>query len=141
LDNLKRSIRSIDFAAQYQQEPIDQQEPIAAGGNLVKWKADISERGLFFSKPYRDSRPRDNEVQRVGKDGFEAVISSFGEANKGFQAIAAEITAYSKKSFEDGTRAFEQLLGAKSFEQVIEIQSQYARMAYKTYGCALMRGP
>ena len=80
-----------------------------------------------------------NEVQRAGKDGFDAVVSSFGEANKGFQAIAAEITAYSKKSFEDGTRAFEQLLGAKSFEQVIEIQSQYARMAYEAYVAELSK--
>ena len=51
-----------------------------------------------------------DEVQRAGKNGFDAAVSSFGEANKGFQAIAAEIAAYSKKSFEDGTRAFEQLL-------------------------------
>jgi hypothetical protein len=74
-----------------------------------------------------------DEVQRAGKDGFDVAVSSFGEASKGFQAIAAEITAYSKKAFEDGTRAFEQMLGAKSFEQVIEIQSQYARMAYEGY--------
>ena len=80
-----------------------------------------------------------NEVQRAGKDGFDAVVSSFGEANNGFQAIAAEITAYSKKSFEDGTRAFEQLLGAKSFEQVIEIQSQYARMAYEGHVAELTK--
>src|SRR4030065_1230297 len=74
-----------------------------------------------------------DEVQRAGKDGFDAAVSSFGEANKGFQAIASEIAAYSKKSFEDGTRAFEQLLGAKSLEQVVEIQSQYARIAYESY--------
>ncbi len=80
-----------------------------------------------------------NEVQRAGKDGFDAVVSSFGEANKGFQAIAAEIAAYSKKSFEDGTRAFEQLLGAKSLEQVVEIQSQYARMAYEGYFAELSK--
>ena len=73
------------------------------------------------------------EFQRVGKDGFDAVVSSFGEANKGFQALAAEITAYSKKSFEDGTRALQQLIGAKSVEQVIEIQSQYAKKAYDTH--------
>jgi hypothetical protein len=79
------------------------------------------------------------DFQRVGKDGFDAAVSSFGEANKGFQAIAAEITAYSKKAFEDGTRAFQQLLGAKSFEQVIEIQSQYARMAYETYVAELSK--
>jgi hypothetical protein len=71
--------------------------------------------------------------QRVSKNGFDAAVSSFGEVNKSLQAIAAEVTDYSKKAFEDGTRAFEQLLGAKSFEQVIEIQSQYANKAYETY--------
>ena len=73
------------------------------------------------------------EFQRAGKDRFDAAVSSFGEMNKGWQAITAEITAYSKRAFEDGTRAFEQLLGAKSFEQVVEIQSQYAKKAYETY--------
>ncbi len=73
------------------------------------------------------------EFQKVGKDGFDATVRSFGEVNKGFQAIAAEITDYSKKAFEDGTRAFEQLIGAKSIEQAIEIQSQYAKKAYDAY--------
>lgn len=61
------------------------------------------------------------EFQKVGKDGFDAAVKSFGEMNKGFQAIAAEVTDYSKKAFEDGTRAFEQLIGAKSVEQAVEI--------------------
>jgi len=73
------------------------------------------------------------EFQKVGKDGFDAAVRSFGEVNKGFQAIAAEVTDYSKKAFEDGTRAFEQLIGAKSIEQAIEIQSQYAKKAYDAY--------
>ena len=73
------------------------------------------------------------EFQKVGKNGFDAAVRSFGEMNKGFQAIAAEVTDYSKKAFEDSTRAFEQLIGAKSIEQAIEIQSQYAKKAYDTY--------
>jgi hypothetical protein len=73
------------------------------------------------------------EFQKVGKDGFDAYVRSFGEMNKGLQAIAAEMTDYSKKAFEDSTRAFEQLVGAKSIEQAIEIQSQYAKKAYDTY--------
>jgi hypothetical protein len=73
------------------------------------------------------------EFQKVGKSGFDAAVKSFGEFNKGFQAIAAEVTDYSKKAFEDGTRAFEQLIGAKSVEQAVEIQSQYAKKAYDTY--------
>jgi hypothetical protein len=73
------------------------------------------------------------EAHKAGKDGLDAAVSYFGEANKGFQAIAAEIAAYSKKSFEDVTRAFEQLRGAKSFEQAVEIQSQYAKRAFDAY--------
>ena len=64
------------------------------------------------------------EFQKVGKDGFDAAIRSFGEVNKGFQAITAKVTDYYKKAFEDGTRAFEQLIGAKSIEQVFEIQDR-----------------
>ena len=74
-----------------------------------------------------------DEFQKVGKDAFDASIRSLGEVNKGFQALAATVTDYSKKAFEDGTRAFEQLVGAKSFEQVLEIQSQYAKKAFDAY--------
>jgi hypothetical protein len=74
-----------------------------------------------------------DEFQKVGRDGFDAVIRSWGEVNKGFQAIAAELTGYSKRAFEDSTRTFEQLVGAKSVEQAIEIQSQYAKRSYDAY--------
>ena len=74
-----------------------------------------------------------DESQKFGKEGFDAALRSYGEWNKGFQVIASKATDYTKKSFEDATRAFEQLLGAKSIEQAIEIQSQYAKKAYDTY--------
>jgi hypothetical protein len=74
-----------------------------------------------------------NDFQKVSKDNYEAVLRSYGELNKGFQAIATRVADYSKKAFEDATRAYEQLVGAKSFESVIEIQSQYAKKAYDTW--------
>ena len=73
------------------------------------------------------------EFQRVSKDGFDASVRSLGEWSKGFQAIAATLADYSKKAFEDGTRAFEQLVGVKSVEQAWEIQSQYAKKAFDAY--------
>ena len=73
------------------------------------------------------------EFQKLGKKGFDAAVPSFSEVNKRFQAITAEVTDYSKKAFEDGTRAFQQLIGAKSVGQAIEIQSQYANKAYDTH--------
>ena len=73
------------------------------------------------------------EFQKAGKDGFDNAVRSYGDANKAVQAIVARWTEYSKRSVEDATRAFEQLLGAKSLEQAIEIQSQYAKKAYDNY--------
>ena len=74
-----------------------------------------------------------DEFQKVGKDGFDAAVRSYGDANKGFQAIVAEVTNYSKKAFEEGTRAFEQLVSAKPVEQAVEIQSQFAKKAYDAH--------
>jgi len=74
-----------------------------------------------------------DDFQKVGKDSFDAAVRSYGDVNKGFQAIVAEVTNYSKKAFEDGTRAFEQLVGAKSVEQAVEIQSQYVKNAYEAH--------
>ena len=46
------------------------------------------------------------------------------------QTIAVEATDYSKKSIENGSAFVEKLLGAKSFESVIRIQSEYANTSY-----------
>jgi phasin family protein len=73
------------------------------------------------------------EYQKLSKDGFDAAVRSFAEVNKGLQMLTAEMTDYSKKTFEDGFRAWEQLIGAKSLGQMIEIQSQYAKKAYDSY--------
>ena len=74
-----------------------------------------------------------DDFQKMGKDNYDAMLRSYGELTKGFQAIAARMTDYSKRSFEDATRTFEQLVGAKSLEQAFEIQSQYAKKAYDNW--------
>ena len=74
-----------------------------------------------------------DDFQKMSKAGFDAAVHSYGEVSKGLQAIASKVTDYSKVTFEDATRAFEQLVKAKSIEQAIEIQSQYAKNAFDTY--------
>ena len=71
-----------------------------------------------------------DEVQKLSKDGFDATMKSFGAFSKASQAIATELVDYSKKSFEDGTKVMERLLGAKSLDKAIEIQTDYAKSAY-----------
>ena len=40
---------------------------------------------------------------------------------------------YSKKMFEQGTAATEKLLGAKSFEKAVEVQTEYVKSAYEGF--------
>jgi phasin family protein len=60
-------------------------------------------------------------------------MKQLGTVSKGWQAIATEFADYSKKSFEDGSAALEKLIGAKSLEKAIEVQSDYLKSAYEGF--------
>jgi hypothetical protein len=79
------------------------------------------------------------QYQKAAQNGFEAASRSLTEANKGFQAIAAEMTDYSKKSFDDVMQAWEQLASAKSFGEMVQIQARYAQRAYDSYSSAMSK--
>ena len=40
------------------------------------------------------------DLQKASKEGFETAVRAYGEANRGFQAIVAEVTNYNKRAFE-----------------------------------------
>lgn len=73
------------------------------------------------------------EFQKYGREHMDTTMKAWGQMSKGVQAIAAETADYSKKSFEEGSAAFEKLLGAKSFEKAMEIQTTYAKTAYEGF--------
>ena len=73
------------------------------------------------------------DVQKLSKDNMDATMKSFGALSKASQAIATEVADYSKKSFEDGTKVMEKLLGAKSLDKAIEIQTDFAKTAYEGF--------
>jgi hypothetical protein len=74
-----------------------------------------------------------DDIQKYGKDHMDTTMKAWGQVSKGVQAIAAETADYSKKSFEEGSAALEKLLGAKSLEKAIEIQTAYAKTAYEGF--------
>ena len=73
-----------------------------------------------------------DDMQKLGKDNLDATMKSFGALTKSTQAIMVEMTDYSKKSFEEGSTAIEKLFGAKTLENVVEIQTDYAKSSYET---------
>ena len=73
------------------------------------------------------------QAQEGFQTGLEAAGRSFTEANRGFRALASEMTDFSKRRFEDVFRAWEQLLRARSFPDVVQVQTLYAQKAYEAY--------
>ena len=79
------------------------------------------------------------EAQERAQSGFDAPSRSFSEANKGFQALAAEMMEYSKSAFDDAIRTWEQLIGVRSLEQALQIQSDYAKRVYENHMAELKK--
>ena len=73
------------------------------------------------------------DVQKLSQSGMDSAMKVWGEWSKGWQAMAAEMGDYSKRSFEDSTQTLEKLMSARSFEQAIEIQQGYAKRSYDEY--------
>jgi hypothetical protein len=73
------------------------------------------------------------DIQKLGKDNVDVAMQQFGTVSKSWQAIAAEFADYSKKSFENGSAALEKLIGTKSLDKAIEVQSEYVKSAYEGF--------
>ena len=73
------------------------------------------------------------EANTHSKKNLEAVVASVTAATKGAEALGAQAMAYSKKALEDQVTAAKTLSGAKSVQEVVELQTSFAKSALETY--------
>lgn len=78
-------------------------------------------------------------IQTFGKENVEVAMKSADAVSKGLQAIAAEAAGYSKRGLDAGAAAFEKLSQAQSFDTVVALQSDFARVAYDGYVAQVAR--
>ncbi len=74
-----------------------------------------------------------NDANGHSKKNLEAVVASVTAATKGAEALGAQTMAFSKKTFEDGVTAAKSLAGAKSVQEVVELQTAFAKTALEGY--------
>ena len=74
-----------------------------------------------------------DQMNKFGQDSMDMALNSFGAWTKNVQAIASEVADYSKKAFEDSAAAWEKLVGAKSVEKAMEVQSEYLKSSYEDF--------
>jgi hypothetical protein len=70
------------------------------------------------------------DVQNYGKEQFGAAAAATTCFAKALQTIATETADYSKKTLENNSAFMEKLLGAKSYDTAIQIQSEYWKTSY-----------
>ena len=73
------------------------------------------------------------DIKAFGTNPFEAFTTATAASTKGLEAIAAETTDYSKKSFEKSRAFFEKLTGVKKIDEAIQLQSDFAKSAYDDF--------
>jgi hypothetical protein len=71
--------------------------------------------------------------QKLGKDSFDVALKAVHVASTGTKAIVVETADYTKKSLEQGTATFQKLMGVKSLNKAIEIQTDYVKSAYEGF--------
>ena len=70
------------------------------------------------------------DVQKFGKDQMEQMSASAAAVARGIQAIASETTDYSKRSLENTSSFMEKIVGVKSVETAIQLQSEFAKSQF-----------
>jgi phasin family protein len=71
------------------------------------------------------------DFQKYGRQHFEAVTAAATSVSKGLQEIAAETTEFSKRAIAANTAVVEKLLGAKTLDSAIQIQTEFAKSSYE----------
>jgi phasin family protein len=74
-----------------------------------------------------------NEINAHSKSNLEAVVASVTAAGKGAETLGAQTAAYSKKSLEDYVAAAKSLTTAKSLQEVVELQTAFAKSSLEAY--------
>lgn len=74
-----------------------------------------------------------NEANAASKKNLEALVASVTAAAKGAETLGAQAMAISKKTFDDQVAAAKSLAGAKSVQEVVELQTSLAKSFMETY--------
>lgn len=74
-----------------------------------------------------------NEFSAFQKDGVDALIASATATSKSLEEMNASAVEFAKKSMEDSVAAAKSFSSAKSVQELIEIQADYAKSSFDAY--------
>jgi phasin family protein len=88
---------------------------------------------VAFKEGVEKSLSAMNELNAHSKKNLEAIVASATASAKGAEALGAQAMAFSKVVFDTQVSAAKSLAGAKSVQEVVELQTSFAKTALETY--------
>lgn len=73
------------------------------------------------------------KMTAFNQENFDAVVKSSEVATKAAEGFSSEISAYSKKSFEDSVAAAQDFAAAKNVTELFEKQSAFAKASFEGF--------
>lgn len=65
----------------------------------------------------------------LNKEYFEAIVQSVTTAAKGLETLGNENLAFAKHTMEEGVKAAKAIMGVKSVQDFVTLQTEYSRSA------------
>ena len=73
------------------------------------------------------------DVERLGRENLDLAGKSFAAMSDGLRAMSADTADYTRKSFETSAASMRRLVAAKSLDQAVEVQTDFARATYQDF--------
>ncbi|WP_395672835.1 phasin family protein [Phenylobacterium sp.] len=89
--------------------------------------------GVAFKDGVEKTLAALNEANTYSQKNLEAVVASVTAAAKGAEALGAQAFAFSKANLDSQVAAARSLAGARSVQEVIELQTAFAKGALEAY--------
>ena len=96
-------------------------------------EAALKSRTETFKEGFEKATQGYEQLLAFGKDNTEAALKSANIAGKGIEALNTEVFTYSRNAVEDGIAVTKAIMGSKSIQEVIELQSDFAKTAFESY--------
>ena len=115
VETVKKTVEKNTAAAQVQAEKVQ-----AAGAKVLREGMEKTSASM-------------TELSAQSKQNLEALTASATAAQKGAEALSKQALEYSKSSWEHGVAAAQTISQARSVQELIELQTNYAKSAMEVY--------
>lgn len=122
VETVKKTIEQATTTAKVQGEQFKAQAETAQAAGVKALREGMEKTSASFA-----------ELSVQSKQNLEAMTASATAAQKGAEALSAQAFSYGKSSWEAGVAAAQTMGQARSVQELIELQTTFAKSAMETY--------